>query len=64
MQRSVARLFYVGGYVSHPSVLDTFGTFININPLESELLIFDVVCLFYSNLFFSLFLFMVRQWAQ
>jgi hypothetical protein len=37
MQTSVARLFYVGGYVSHPSVLDTSGTLININPLESEL---------------------------
>jgi hypothetical protein len=37
MQRSVARLFYVGGYVSHPFVLDTSGTFIKINPLESEL---------------------------
>ena len=37
MQRSVARLFYVGGRVSHPSVLDTSGTFININPLEGEL---------------------------
>ena len=30
-------LFYVGGYVSHPSVLDTSGTFTNINPLETEL---------------------------
>jgi hypothetical protein len=34
---SVARLFFVCGYVSHSSVLDTSGTFININPLESEL---------------------------
>jgi len=37
MQRSVAMLFFVGAYVSHPSVLDTFGTFININPFKSEL---------------------------
>jgi len=44
MQRSVTRLFYVGGYVSHPSVLDTSGTFINIK--RASFLIFDVVCLF------------------
>ena len=39
MQRSVAMLccFFVGAYVSHPSVLDNFGTFININPFKSEL---------------------------
>jgi hypothetical protein len=59
MQRSVARLFYVGGYVSHPSVLDTSGTFININPSESELFNLradnTVVCQF-PFLFFSFIL--------
>jgi len=59
MQMSVARLFYVGGYVYHPSVLDTSGTFININPSESELFNLradnTVVCQF-PFLFFSFIL--------
>jgi hypothetical protein len=63
MQRSVARLFYVGGFISHLSVLDTSGTFINSNPLETEL--FNLRCRMCLLLFpFPLFLFMVRQWAQ
>jgi hypothetical protein len=39
MQRSVASLYFVGDYVPHPSVLDTYqssnSTFINVSP-ESE----------------------------
>ena len=50
-------LFFVGAYVSLPSVLDTSGTFININLFESEL--FDlradnnVVCQFPFLFFYS-----------
>jgi hypothetical protein len=49
--------FFVGAYVSHPSVLDTSGTFININPCENELLIFEQTIMSYVSFpFFSLIL--------
>jgi hypothetical protein len=57
-------LFFVGAYVSHPSVLDTSGTFINIKPCESELFNLradnNVISV---SLSFLLFLFMVKQGA-
>jgi hypothetical protein len=57
MQRSVTRLFFVGAYVHYPSVLDTSGTFININPFESELFNLradnNVVCQFPFLFFYS-----------
>jgi hypothetical protein len=57
MQRSIASLFFVGVYISHHSVLDTSGTFININPCESELFNLrpdnNVVCQFLFLFFYS-----------
>ena|SRR5882724_8393598 len=68
MQRSVAIFFFVGGYISHSSMLNTsqaMGTFINcLNPerLErtpSNLQSFNnIVCLIYCFLFF---LFLVKK---
>jgi hypothetical protein len=50
-------VFFFGAYVSHPSVLDTSGTFININPCESELFNLradnNVVCQFPFLFFYS-----------